>query len=80
MYESQRKFHEFAAARDVGLLEQAASLYLCPILRVDGTQKLHEITAYVIEQYQQISDENEWCSHPYTRSKREATGGFPQKT
>lgn len=66
MYESQQKFREFAATRNVALLEQAASLFLCPILRVDGTQKLHEITAYVAEQYQQISDENEWCSHSHT--------------
>lgn len=43
MYESQRKFREFAATRDVGLLEQAASLYLCPILRVDGTKPLSEL-------------------------------------
>jgi len=43
MYESQRKFREFAATRDAGLLEQAASLYLCPILRVDGTKSLSEL-------------------------------------
>ena len=66
MYESRKKFHEFAAARDVGLLDQAAFLYLCPILHVDGTRKLHEITAYVAEQYRQISTENEWCSHSHT--------------
>lgn len=49
MYESQKKFREFAATRNVGLLEQSASLYLCPILRVDGTKaqkdNLDEIAA-----------------------------------
>ena len=42
MYESQQKFREFAATRDVGLLEQSALKYSCPVLRVDGTQELHE--------------------------------------
>lgn len=65
MYESHREFLAFAAARDVGLLEQAASLYLCPILRVDGTQKLYEITTFVAEKYRQISDENEYYSNSH---------------
>lgn len=42
MYESQTKFKEFAATRDVGLLEQSALEYRCPILRVDGTKTLKE--------------------------------------
>jgi kanamycin kinase/aminoglycoside 3'-phosphotransferase-3 len=49
MYESQQKFRKFAATRDVSLLEQAVSLYLCPILRVDGTKPLTEL-AHDIEQ------------------------------
>ena len=36
MYERQKEFREFAATRDIELLKQAASLYSCPILRVDG--------------------------------------------
>ena len=43
MYESQKKFREFAATRDVGLLEQRALRYSCPILRVDGTRTMKEI-------------------------------------
>jgi shikimate kinase len=51
MYESQKKFYEKVATRDVGLLDQRASLYLCPILRVDSTKSqkdnLDEILAYI---------------------------------
>lgn len=46
MYESRQKFRDFAATRDVALLEQAATLYLCPVLLFDGTQKLRELTAF----------------------------------
>lgn len=42
MYEQQQKFREFAASRDIPLLEQRASLYSCPILQVDGTKTLEE--------------------------------------
>ena len=42
MYEQQQQFREFAASRDIPQLEQRASLYLCPILRVDGTKPLKE--------------------------------------
>jgi shikimate kinase len=51
MYESQKKFREFAATRDVGLLEHRAFRYSCPILRVDGTRTrneiINEILAYI---------------------------------
>ncbi|MDF2538956.1 MAG: hypothetical protein K0S76_1977 [Herbinix sp.] len=51
MYESHRKFKEFAAKRDVSLLEQSAGKYLCPILRIDGTktlnEKIEEISTYI---------------------------------
>jgi shikimate kinase len=43
MYESQRKFKEFAATRDIGLLEQRALRYSCPIIRFDGTRMRNEI-------------------------------------
>lgn len=42
MYESQRTFKEFAAKRNVTLLEQKAVKYSCPVLRVDGTKALNE--------------------------------------
>jgi len=42
MYEQSQKFREFAASRDIPHLEQKASLYSCPILRVDGTKTLKE--------------------------------------
>jgi SAM-dependent methyltransferase len=35
MYESQKKFREFAATRDVGLLEQRALEYSCPKAHMD---------------------------------------------
>lgn len=40
MHDSQQKFREFAASRDIPQLEQKASLYSCPILRVDSTKTL----------------------------------------
>lgn len=42
MYEQHQKFREFAASRDIPQLERKASLYLCPILRVDSTKTLKE--------------------------------------
>lgn len=42
MYDSQQKFREFAASRDIPQLEQRASLYSCPILHIDGTKTLKE--------------------------------------
>lgn len=64
MYESQTKFKEFAATRDVGLLEQSALKYSCPILRVDGTKTLkeniHQIWTYIniSNHYDSLIDEN----------------------
>ncbi|MHB8964141.1 MAG: AAA family ATPase [Saccharofermentanales bacterium] len=49
MYESQKKFREFASTRDVGLLEQSALKYSCPVLRVDSTKALEEIKSKIIE-------------------------------
>ena len=46
-----KKFREFAATRDVGLVEQSALEYACPILRVDGTQELHETLKRITQQY-----------------------------
>lgn len=42
MYEQHLKFVEFAASRDIALIEHWALLYSCPILRVDGTKTLKE--------------------------------------
>ena len=54
MYESQEKFREFAATRDVALLEQGALKYACPILQVDGTQDIHEAIKQITQQYYTI--------------------------
>jgi ribosomal protein S18 acetylase RimI-like enzyme/cytidylate kinase len=54
MYESQTKFREFAATRDVALLEQGALKYACPILQVDGTQDIHETIKQITQQYYTI--------------------------
>jgi adenylate kinase family enzyme len=43
MYESQKKFREFAATRDVGLLEQSSLKYSCPVVYYDGTKTPGEI-------------------------------------
>ena len=49
MYESQKKFREFSATRDVGLLEQRASRYSCPTLHIDGTKTQEETKSTIIE-------------------------------
>lgn len=69
MCESQKKFREFAATRDVYLLEQSALKYSCPILQVDGTKMLKvivdEILAYINTHnyYDALIDENNDAVH-----------------
>ena len=64
MYESQKKFREFASTRDVGLLEQSALKYSCPLLRVDSTKTpgeiVNEILSYIntLNHYDALIDEN----------------------
>jgi thymidylate kinase len=58
MYESQKEFREFAATRDIGLLEKRALEYSCPILRVDGTQNLHETIKLITQRYYNTNDIN----------------------
>lgn len=64
MYESQRKFQEFASMRNVGLLEQSALKYSCPVLRVDSTKALKETTDEILTRintcnhYDALIDEN----------------------
>lgn len=48
MCESQKKFREFAATRDIGLLEQSALEYSCPLLHVDSTKALKEIVDEIL--------------------------------
>jgi adenylate kinase family enzyme len=48
MYESQREFREFASTRDVARLEQSASEYPCPLLRVDSTKALKQIVDEIL--------------------------------
>jgi len=64
MYESQKKFREFAAARDVGLFEQRALKYSCPVVYVDSTKTpeeiVDEILIYIktLNHYDALIDEN----------------------
>jgi len=64
MYESQKKFREFAATRDVGLLEQRALEYSCPVVYYDGTKTPGEIVDEVLtyintrNHYDALIDEN----------------------
>lgn len=64
MFGSQKKFREFALTRDVGLIEQSALKYSCPILRVDGTKTPEKIVDEILAQlniinhYGALIDEN----------------------
>lgn len=64
MYESQKTFREFAATRNVGLLEQRAIKYLCPLIRIDGTKTPKEIVDEILtyintyNHYDALIDEN----------------------
>ncbi len=51
LYESQRKFKQFAASRDVALLQQRALAYRCPLLSVDGTTDCRAMSASIAEYY-----------------------------
>ena len=54
MYESQKKFREFAATRNIDLLEQGALKYLCPVLRIDSTIAFNEIISEIIEYMKEL--------------------------
>lgn len=54
MYESQKKFREFAATRDVGLLEQRALRYSCPIVYYDSTKMPKVIVNKIIEYIEEL--------------------------
>ncbi len=49
LYESHQKFREFAASRDVALLQQRALAYRCPLLPVDGMDGCRETAASIAE-------------------------------
>ena len=51
LYESQQKFREFAATRDVALLEQRALAYPCPLLHVDGINDCHATAVSIVEYF-----------------------------
>ncbi|MEN6315339.1 MAG: NUDIX domain-containing protein [Clostridiaceae bacterium] len=51
MYESQKKFRVFAATRDVGLLEQSALEYPCPIVYYDSTKDYHTTAANIAKRF-----------------------------
>ena len=48
MYESQKKFREFASTRDVGLLERSALKHSCPVVYYDGTKMPGEIVDEIL--------------------------------
>lgn len=55
MYEGRQRFRAFAAARDTAQLERQASAYRCPLLHVDGTKPLEEITDIILRKLQDDS-------------------------
>jgi len=57
MYEQQRKFREFAAIRDIALLEQQALAYPCPLIHIDGTNDHHATAVSVAERFYTKLDE-----------------------
>ena len=64
MYESQKKFREFASTRDISSFEQSALKYPCPILRIDSTKTLkdnmNDILTYIntFDHYDTLIDGN----------------------
>mgnify|MGYP000846034273 FL=1 len=64
MYEQHLGFIKFAASRSIPLLEQWASEYSCPVLRVDGTKMPEEIVKEILtyinarNHYDALIDEN----------------------
>jgi len=51
LYEQQRKFREFAAARDIAQLKQRACAYPCPLIPIDGTNDPHATAVGVAERF-----------------------------
>ncbi len=51
MYESEQKFKEFAAARDVAEIERRASAYPCPRIHMDGTEDYHIAAKTIAERF-----------------------------
>jgi SAM-dependent methyltransferase len=64
MYESQKRFREYTAARDVASLERRAWRYSCPLFYSDGTKRpeeiVDEISTYIntLHHYNALVDEN----------------------
>ena len=51
MYEQQQKFREFAATRNLALIEQQAAAYPCPLLHIDSTEDYHATAASIAERF-----------------------------
>ena len=51
MYESEQKFKELAALRDVAALEQKANSYPCPVINVENIGDLREVAANVAKRF-----------------------------
>lgn len=64
MYAQQKKFREYAASRDVGLVEQKALKYSCPLIYLDSTKTLTELAGEILSyintlnHYDSLIDEN----------------------
>ena len=58
MYEQQKDFKEFVAARPMSRVEKYADTLECPILRIDGTIDYRESANYIASQYLQLTGEN----------------------
>ncbi|MBR6571681.1 MAG: AAA family ATPase [Clostridia bacterium] len=51
MYESQQRFHAFAAARTEALVTESLSRLLCPVIEMDAMLPAEEITRRIIEKW-----------------------------
>lgn len=51
MYESQLKFIDFAASRNLSRIDQWAETLVCPIIRIDNTIDWCETAANIAEHF-----------------------------
>jgi len=64
MYESQQKFREFAANRNIAELEQRAAAYPCPVIEIDSTEDYREVAANIADRFYTKPSEP-WCVTTY---------------
>ena len=51
MYEREREFYEFAAARTSDRLDEWSKTLSCPIIRIDGTKPVEENIEFIAGEY-----------------------------